>query len=154
MGNELGSMVNPYASPLPSPDPLPAAQVDAKNNLILASIYAIFFFYGASQVFKYEGNETYYLFSLLFVILISVWTFADIKKRDARTNLLLKVLYIITVPISTFVYLASSRGFRGVGWWILNFVAMYFVLAIGFYVAFYGLYYSGQWDLMDPVFFQ
>ncbi len=117
-------------------------------------MYAVYFFYGASQVFRYEGNETYFIATILLVILAAVWTFADSKLRGSRLNPALRVLYIITFPISTFIYLAATRGIKGAGWWVLNFIGLYFALAVGFYAAFYGLYYSGHWDLMDPVFFQ
>ncbi len=87
------------------------------------------------------------------VILVACWTFMDSKNRGSRLNPALRVLYIITVPISTFVYLAATRSIKGVGWWTLNLIALYVVLAIGFYGAFYGLYYSDHWELMDPIFF-
>ncbi len=114
----------------------------SQNNLILTAIYAVFFFYGASQVIKYEGNATYYLFSLLFVILVSFCTCLRHQETQFANQRIIKGA----------VY--STRKLKGAGWCILNLIAIYFVLAVGFYLAFYGLYYSGQWDLIDPVLFQ
>lgn len=117
-------------------------------------LYGLAFFYGVSQVFRYSSGTLDLLGGILFAFVLTAWAVADSRRRGNPMVSIVRVLYLLFCPLSTFLYLVGTRGFWGVGWFLLNGVFLYASIAVGLLVMFYLLYFTGHWELMDQAFFE
>ena len=117
-------------------------------------IYLLAIAHGASHVFSYEDHFILVIYSLGVVVFASVWAYHDSKQRNVSFAFAFRILYLITCPLSTIVYLIWTRGLTGIAWSIANFVGVSILFNLGFYAAYYILYFSGFWSLYDPIFLE
>lgn len=152
--SENDTDAEPYATPGESPS---SAGGDRKRfstqTLLIFSLYALIAFAAAFSVFYYDSVTAYYACSILFAILATTWAINDSRLRDRTFHPVLRMLHLLFCPISLVIYLVCTRGFRGLGMAALHSVAMIAVANVAFYGVFYAIYFTGYWDLYDPIYF-
>ncbi|SMP78266.1 hypothetical protein SAMN06265222_12521 [Neorhodopirellula lusitana] len=152
--SENHSDAEPYATPSESPT---FADGDRKwvsmQTLLILSLYALLAFAAAFSVFHYDNVTAYYVSSIVFAILATSWAINDSRLRERTFHPVLRMLHLLFCPISLVIYLICTRGFRGLGLAALHSVAMIAVANAAFYFVFYAIYFTGYWDLFDPIYF-
>ncbi len=142
----------------PAPEPSKKPRSDRRQiNFRLVAIYCVYFLVaaeGASQVFSFDNRSIYVIFSIGFAIFASIWALHDSRVRNINFYYPLRMLYLFTCPLSALVYLIYTRGWWGLGLAFLNFIAIVVVSNIAFFGTYYLIYFSGFWDLYDPIFFE
>lgn len=124
------------------------------QTVSLLCIYLLVFAEGASHVFSFDNRAVQLLFSIGFVIFTTIWTIHDQSKRGGNFYYVLRIVYLLTCPISTVIYLIYSRGWWGLIWAVANFIAIVLVSQVAYYATYYLIYFSGFWDLYDPIHFE
>lgn len=123
------------------------------QTLLILSLYVLIAFAAAFSVFYYENATAYYACSIVFAILATSWAVNDSRLRGGTFYPVLRMLHLLFCPISLVIYLVCTRGFRGLGMAAMHFVAMIAVANVAFYGVFYAIYFTGFWDLYDPIYF-
>lgn len=144
----------PYATPSESPSSADDVhkRFSTQTRLIL-SLYALLAFAAAFSVFHYDNATAYYTCSIVFAILATTWAINDSRLRDLTFHPVLRMLHLLFCPISLVIYLICTRGIRGLGMAALHSVAMIVVANVAFYSVFYAIYFTGYWNLYDPIYF-
>lgn len=145
---------NPYEAPEPT-DLADGAGMTrwSTQTICLAAMYAVSAGWGASQIVDFDNGTIYTVCSLFLAFAATSWAVADARNREVRFAGILRVLYFLFWPFASFIYLTATRRFRGAGWWLLNVVGIYGVMAVAFYAFYYLLFSIGRQDLIDPIFY-
>lgn len=121
---------------------------------LIISLYALVAFSAAFNVFHYDSLTAYFACSIVFAILATTWALNDSRLRNRTFYPVLRMLHVLFCPVSLVIYLACTRGFRGLGMAVLHTVGMIAVAYFAFYFVFYAIYFTGYWDLYDPIYFE
>ncbi|MCM2372195.1 hypothetical protein [Aporhodopirellula aestuarii] len=147
--------VQPYSA---SDMPLGSRERDriqrSTQTLLLLSLYATVAFASAFGVFHYDSATAYCVHSIVFAIVGTTWAINDARIRAVTFHPVLRMLHLLFCPISLVLYLVVTRGFRGLGIAALHGIAMIVVANIAFYSVFCAIYFTGYWDLYDPIYFE
>lgn len=119
----------------------------------LITMYSLCGIFGISQVVAYSNLTVHNVLSLLLAGVATCWANADVTTRGIRFHVILRVIYFLTWPLASLVYLIATRKFFGVGWWLLNAAAMYGTTAVLYYTSYFILFTIGRGDLVDPELF-
>jgi hypothetical protein len=108
--------------------------------LLVLGIYVAAALSGFTQALS-NNALVYYLTALLLACSATGWCVVDARRRGRpllpAVQLIALLLWFVAVPI----YLLASRGWRGLGWALLNLVGLYvtiFVTYFGTYCLAYG----------------
>jgi hypothetical protein len=117
----------------------------------LLGIYVLVFALGISDVFSYENSVIQAIFSIGLAIFATIWVIHDRWSQGGNIAYVLRIIILVTCPFSVIVYLIYSRGLPGIYWAIVNFVATALVFNIAYLSTYYLVYFSGFWNLYDPI---
>ena len=123
-------------------------------NLAFTAIICIYILVaaeGASHVFSFENRRIFTIYAISFSLFASIWAVQDAKSKNIPFYYLLRLLYLFTCPLSTLVCLIYTPGWRGLGWAIVNLILIVSVSNSAYFAAYYLVYFSGNWELYDPV---
>ncbi len=87
---------------------------------------------GAMQCFSLNG-AWYWIVSLLMASTAAMWVAFDARHRGAPLINIVQLMVMGLWPIAVPIYLIATRGVRGLGWTILNFVGLVIASCFGFY---------------------
>lgn len=146
----------PYAPPSGQPQPRRGfwRRFLGTQASLVVSVYVLFAFLSASSVFVYDGDTSHYASTIVFAILATMWAINDSRMRGGMFPPILRMLYLFFCPASLVMYLAATRGFRGIGLILLHCVGVIVVMSLAFYGMFYAVYFTGHWELMDPIYLE
>jgi len=152
---EQSNTLNPYSATSETVhDGAVVVHRTSRRWVSLALLYGIAAVYGASQILWYNNLTADYLVGIFMALLLTHWAITDSRDRDSPMVPIVRLIYFVTCPLSTLIYLIATRGFRGIGWALLNAVGFYLSISVGYYSMYYLLYFTGAWHLMDPIFFE
>jgi len=66
---------------------------------------------------QYSWIET--LISLAMAFTATNWAVADARRRDRNLHPVVRLIFFLTWPLASLVYLVATRKLRGFGWWLL-----------------------------------
>ena len=98
----------------------------------LVALYLATLTWGVVQCFT-QNAGVYYFFALFMGSMAAMWVVFDARLREKPLVSIVQFLVFISWPIAVPIYLISTRGFRGFGWSVLNFVCLVLTLCVGFY---------------------
>lgn len=95
-------------------------------------LYGLAAFWGIAQIASPNNVFLYYLSALLFAGTATTWASIDFRIRGRRFPGIVPLIYFITWPAATLVYLCCTRGFRGLGYWLLHAFGLFAFLMLTF----------------------
>ena len=105
----------------------------------LVALYVATAVWGVTQCFT-QNAGVYYLFALFMASMAAMWVVFDARHRGKPLVSAVQFLIFIFWPIAAPIYLIATRGIRGFGWSILNFIGLVVALCIGFYATMLAAY--------------
>lgn len=147
----------PEAEPQATPsEPPPRAAGKRKRFstqfLLILSIYALVACGSAFSVFHYADPTIDYACAIAIAILATIWAINDARLRGKTFHPILRMLHLLLFPLSLVIYLVCTRGIRGLGMAVLHAIALTVIANVAFYCVFYAVYFSGYWNLFDPIY--
>ena len=121
---------------------------------LVTVIYLIIAIFGASNVVWFENPRSYLVAFVTIAVLGTIWAVQDSSKMQIQFRSGLPLIHIVFFPMSLLIYLAYSRGWKGVGLFIANVVAYVVVFFLSFQTFFQVLYFFEAWDWFDEIFFE
>lgn len=103
-----------------------------KSKRAIIYLYAAVAVFGIAEVFAAEYGFVNVFLSLVIALLATNWLAIDCRRREIRLVPIVRLLYFISWPVASLIYLVSTRGVTGFGWWALNFVGLIGTLMIVF----------------------
>ncbi|MCU0710461.1 MAG: hypothetical protein MUC43_00275 [Pirellula sp.] len=137
----------------PSPDQASAPKSRwSMQTLLIASLYLVSVFSFASNVFYYENTSIYFASSVIFAVVGTVWAINDARIRHQAFHPILRMLHLLLCPASLILYLIITRGLRGIAIAAVHTAGIAACSYGAFIAVYYAVYYTGFWNLFDPVF--
>lgn len=96
----------------------------SRNSAI--SLYLLSAFYGGLQFAFPENGRLDLLSTLLFALAAYCWARYDSLARSSPMLPILQMLYFLTWPIGSLIYLIFRSGWKGAGIWLLNVICLCF----------------------------
>ena len=113
-------------------------------------MYGLAALHGVTQVFWGEGAAIEFVISLLMALAATNWAIYDRRTQGGGFHGVLRVVYFVTWPLASLVYLIATRKFRGLGWWAVNVVALIATMGITLWLTVFFLEVVGREELIDP----
>lgn len=104
--------------------------------LIIVAFYSAAAIFGLIQALS-ENGLAHLLSSLLLACSAAGWCAADALRRGKSMPWAVKLLTFLFWPIAAPIYLIVSRGWRGVGWTLLNVLCIYAVVFAAYIATWY-----------------
>ncbi len=131
---------------------LPTQSVTRTERLRRWSVYALYglaAFWGLIQVILPSSGSAYVLTAIAVASAATAWAANDAKIHERGVPSIVWLLFFLTWPLATLMYLIWTRGIPGVGYWVVNVVGLVIVMMLLFYPTFYLLYSFDMIDLND-----
>ena len=122
--------------------PRDAGPISLRRFYVLL-LYVLAAVWGVCQVISGQYALPFMLASLLYSSTATLWAATDSKLRARPLLPIVQLLFFLTWPIATCMYLIATRGWRGIGLWLLHAVGLMFTTCLTFYPTFLTLYYFG-----------
>jgi hypothetical protein len=106
----------------------------------VVALYFLAAFLGMSGVTSATNSAVSFLLSMLLAYTSTMWAVWDSDARDTRFLEVAQLMFFVTWPVATLVYLVYSRGWWGLGWWCLHAVGLWLSMVLS-YTATYQLLY-------------
>lgn len=103
-------------------------------------LYAIAAFWGAAQMLVPTHEAVSLLTSLLFASVATHAAILDSRLFRVSFVHILRVIFFFTWPLAALVYLIATRGWRGLGWWLVHAIGVCATTCVAFCAAYYFLY--------------
>jgi hypothetical protein len=109
--------------------------------LLIAGFYVSTFLSGIIQAASHNAL-VYYLSALLMACSATGWCVADARRRGKQLLPVVQLIALLFWFVAVPVYLLASRGWRGLGWIVLN--------AIGLYASTFAAYFATHYLAYGP----
>ena len=110
-------------------------------------LYGLSAFWGVAQLIAPDNAPLYIASALAFAASATLWFVID-RRILAKPQLpILQFLFFFTWPVASLIHLLTSRGLRGLGYWLLHSVGLFVTMCLTFFPAMFLLYWSSVLDL-------
>ena len=115
----------------------------AYRKFAVIALYGLFAFWGAAQLVAPDNSLLYIASAIAFATSATFW-FATDRRILAKPRLpILHLLFFFTWPIASLIHLLTSRGFRGIGYWMMHAIGLFATMCLTFFPAMFLLYWLG-----------
>ncbi len=119
----------------------------AHRRYAVFALYGLSAFWGVAQLVVPDNSLLYIASAIAFATSATLWFTLD-RRILSKTRLpILQLLFFFTWPVASLVHMLSSRGIRGVGYWMLHAVGLFATMCLTFFPAMFLLYWLGVLEL-------
>lgn len=119
----------------------------AHRRYAVFALYGLSAFWGVAQLVAPDNFLLYIIGSFAFSTSATLW-FAIDRRLLAKPRLpILQLLFFFTWPAASLIHLLTSRGLRGIGYWLLHSVGLFVMMCLTFIPGMFFLYWMGMLDL-------
>lgn len=110
-------------------------------------LYGLSAFWGVAQLIAPDNAPLYIANAFAFAASATLWFVIDRRILAKPQPPILQFLFFFTWPVASLIHLLTSRGLRGLGYWLLHSVGLFATMCLTFFPAMLLLYWSGVLDL-------
>lgn len=122
-----------------------ASRIVHSRYAVLA-LYGLSAFWGVAQVIAPDNAPLYIASAIAFATSATLWFSTDRRILAKPQVPILQLLFFFTWPVASLIHLPTSRGCRGVGYWLLHSVGLFATMCLTFFPAMFLLYWTGVLD--------
>ncbi len=118
-----------------------------QRRYAVVALYGLSAFWGVAQLIAPGNAPLNIAGALAFATSATLW-FAIDRRILTKPHLpILQFLFFFSWPVASLIHLATSRGLRGFGYWLLHSVGLFVTMCLTFFPTMFLLYWAGVLDL-------
>jgi len=99
------------------------------------ALYGLSAFWGVAQLVAPDHSLLYIANAIAFATSATLWFAMDRLVLAKPAVPILQLLFFATWPVASLIHLVTSRGLRGMGYWLLHTVGLYATMCLTFFPA-------------------
>lgn len=109
------------------------AILSAARRRYVRIMYVLAACWGVAQGADIATGAVYFLAALLLASTATLWAITDNRVRGTRLLRIVQLIYFFSWPLAALIYLAITRQWRGVGYWVLHAIGLCTMVYLTFY---------------------